>query len=201
MNPDLDSFTHITAKWIRISVLFIFQQLWTRHYIIGESFHNPSSHKGSFIFPHFHQFLMGTVLVTYCALKKRIGLHLHFQLQKTERRYHPYLNFILDFLNIKIWHFLQKSLHCCHTLLKILKSGQPWTVRKHAPLKNLKSVNVNIFLRFHFHKKQKVDCHFYHYIHFLQVWTKSVRKKWSQESVLWIRNYFFFFRIRILPWP
>jgi hypothetical protein len=121
-------FLHESWTWIRISVLFIFQQLWTRHYIIGENFHNPSSHKGSFFSPHFHQFLMGTVLVTYCALKKRIGLHLHFQLQKTERRYHSYLNFILDFLNIKIWHFLQKSLHCCHTLLKILKSGQPWTV-------------------------------------------------------------------------
>jgi hypothetical protein len=56
-----------------------------------------------------------------------------------------------------------------HRSLKNLINLEMCTVKK-----SQKSFNLNIFLRFH--KKKKVEFHFYQYIHCLQIWTKSVQK-------------------------
>ncbi len=76
------------------------------------------------------------------------------------------------------------------------KSGQLWTVKKCTVKKSQKSINANIFLCFHFKNKfLKVELYFYHYIHCLKVWTKSVQK--SGFRTCWIKASFALIEFKI----
>ncbi len=66
-------------------------------------------------YPQFMLHVYRDDITTSVTLSDTISL---LSFAKTECRYHLYFSYY-NFLNIKILNFLQKSLHCCPTLLKI----------------------------------------------------------------------------------